>query len=159
MGRKGMKGFMKSASRASSKPDEEVAGQPSSSTAEQPAHSAAAPSSSKPQPVAADSAANGTVEGAEREPGDSSKQESRGQMLQRHKRVGAGLSVCEPLYLCCFQPNPVVMVASAPDSNRKYCPPTNICKPALPLLSRPAAAHLIVIRNVISTTMSHLVTG
>jgi OTU domain-containing protein 6 len=86
MGRKGMKGFMKSATRLSNKPDEEEA------TDEQAAAPAAAgskgsSSTSSSQPKAAEPDSKSKAAGSDSgEEGENGK-ETRGKMLQRHKRV------------------------------------------------------------------------
>lgn len=99
MGRKGMKGFMKSASRSANKPEEEEAQQPADKVApvqQAPSNSATTDHSNGKQSQSKESEirAAGAEEQLEDE-GDS-KQETRGQMLQRHKRVWnmAGLEVC-----------------------------------------------------------------
>lgn len=84
-----MKGFMKSAARPSSKTEDEPAEQ------EQPAQPAAAPSkaedaqtSSQPAKTAAPASSDAAEAGNEADNSEGQK-ETRGQMLQRHKRVRA----------------------------------------------------------------------
>lgn len=90
MGRKGMKGFIKSAARPSSKPDEDTADeQPSeSTTAAQQTPEAASSKASKQNQTAAALTSKATDVDSDGE-GEQQGQETRGQMLQRHKRVSA----------------------------------------------------------------------
>lgn len=90
MGRKGMKGFIKSAARPSSKPDEDTADeQPAeSTTAAQAKPEAGSSKVSKQNQPDATSTSKATDADSDGE-GEQQGQETRGQMLQRHKRVSA----------------------------------------------------------------------
>jgi len=95
MGRKGMKGFLKSAAKPSAKPEEE--------SSEGPTNSAEVPTAASPDncsiqkqqneaPTTAAVSCNAiSASGVSHEDDESSAQETRGQMLQRHKRVGMRL--------------------------------------------------------------------
>lgn len=101
MGRKGMKGFMKSAAKPSTKPEDELAEQQPAAAGD----AAPAPAPTTPAGAAASqdaakgpatsSAATGSSVPDHAPPREEDEEgaggpETRGQMLQRHKRVGDG---------------------------------------------------------------------
>jgi hypothetical protein len=90
MGRKGMKGFMKSATRPSDKPVEDEAPEEQAAAPAPAAGSKASSSSSSSQQKAAElesKSASAAAAGSGSEDEGQDGKETRGKMLQRHKRV------------------------------------------------------------------------
>jgi hypothetical protein len=87
MGRKGMKGFMKFATRPSSKEDAEEAAAEQQAAAPPAAGSKSSSSSSSSQPKPAEPDSTSKAAGSDSETEGQDGKESRSKMLQRHKRV------------------------------------------------------------------------